>query len=81
MSDLQKIVSDGNRWESLVALRDLLAEQLVVASPRDVAALSRQLRDVLTELDSRPVEKASPVDELTSRRRTRRGQTTGATGS
>ena len=72
MDSLIQTVASGDRWASLTALRDLLASQLEDASPRDVAPLSRQLRDVMAELDSRPAQEVSPVDDLQARRSARR---------
>jgi len=80
VADLPEVVATGDRWASLVALRDLLAAQIEAAVPRDVAALSRQLRDVMADLDARPDAKASPVDEL-KERRTGRRKAASSTGS
>lgn len=57
----------------LVALRDLLAETLLVAEPKEVAGLARQLQSVIGALDGLPQAKgADPVDEITARRRASR---------
>jgi len=62
--------------EHASALRDLLARidaALDQAEPREVASLSREKRQLLTELDKLAgTEKGSPVDELNRRREERR---------
>lgn len=74
---LAEVAKDGNRLASLVALRDLLAAQLTGAE-RDHAALARQFRDVLAEIDTLhiPVEE-SKVDDLAKRRENRRAEAAG----
>jgi hypothetical protein len=72
MTTLSDAASSGDHWGAIVALRNLLAERLLTASDRDVPALSKQLRDVMAELDSRPSQKANPVDDLTAKRVSRR---------
>lgn len=60
--------------EGLVALRDVLAETITQAEPRETAALARQLQAVMAALDALPVaEKVNPVDDLKARRAKRRG--------
>lgn len=65
-----------NRLAGLSALRNLLAEQVEVCdSPRDLAPLSRQLSDVLKQIEeiekAQPEKKGSPLDELKERRAAR----------
>jgi len=65
--------SSGSRLDSLVALRGVLAFEIdQCESARDLAALSRQFTDVLTQIEQ--AEKAAPqqagtaLDELEKRR-------------
>lgn len=64
---------EGDRKQTLIALRDTLAEAIDgCESKRDLAALSRQLTDVLAQIDAVPDPKAvSAVDDLASRRAAR----------
>jgi DNA-binding transcriptional ArsR family regulator len=70
------ILGAPTRLEALKALRDRLAEALdnPVTSTRDLSSLSKQLVDVLAEIEkeepSKPKE-ASPLDELNARRQER----------
>lgn len=75
MDSLQQIVEKGDRKDSLVALRDLLASSVVVADPQYVAALARQLRDVLAELESLIPPEKSAADDLKAKRDSRLGGT------
>ena len=55
MSDLVEAVKSGDRRDSLVALRDKLAAAIdSCESGRDIAALSRRLMDVMTEIEKLP---------------------------
>jgi hypothetical protein len=69
--------ASGDRLAALRDLRDLVARALVTTeSARDVAALSRQMTDVLAQIEA--VEKAAPekkgtaLDELQNRRAARK---------
>jgi hypothetical protein len=68
MSDtLADVASRGDRLETLRALRDRLARELdLTASARDVAALSRQLTDVLQQIEdlTDPEEEKDDFAEL-----------------
>lgn len=65
MSDLQKVVAEGDHRKSLIALRDHLAGELIVAEGRDKAPLVRELRAVLAEIDAIPtLREGSVVDSL-----------------
>ena len=72
---LSDAASSGDRLSALRALRDTLASHIETSeSPRDVAALSGQLTQVLKqieELDKGRVVHASKVDELAARRKMR----------
>lgn len=76
---LADIVAEGDRRESLEAIRAVLAAQLddtghkrgcecdcgPVRDGRVVAQVSKELRDVIRELDSLPtVERVTPLDQL-----------------
>lgn len=68
----------SNETESLIALRDRLAREIdKCSSPRDLAALSRQLVDVLERLAAIKPPTASKVDELAKKRARRRGAASG----
>jgi hypothetical protein len=66
---LSEVVAEGKYSESLVALRDHLAQELENA-PAGIAIgpIVNQLRMVLAELDSLRVPEVSSVDEIAKRR-------------
>src|SRR5690606_4133179 len=70
---LPEVTASGDRRASLEALRQVLARAIEAGpSPRDLAALSRQLTAVMAELDTLSAPKeVSPVDELAARRAAR----------
>lgn len=73
--DLVTITKTGDRRKTLEAVRDLLAVAIASGKvgARDLAALTRQLTDVVRELDELPnAREASPVDDLASKRAARR---------
>jgi hypothetical protein len=83
---LRDVVSDGDRLESLRALRDRIAATIdATDSARDVAALSRQLTDVLQQIEAiekaTPGRKGTPLDELAKRRAGRGAGAKGGVGS
>ena len=52
MDDMRRAADTGSRLEALKALRSILADQLdICESARDVAALSRQMTDVLRQIE------------------------------
>lgn len=71
---LAATASAGDRGATLRALRDRIAKEIdLTNSARDVAALSRQLTEVLAEIESLPnPEKVSVADEIAKRRADRR---------
>lgn len=74
MGVLEAAQSD-DRLEALIAMRDTLAQAIdACESMRDLAALNRQLMDVLKEIaELAPDAKAGdPIDDLASRRAARR---------
>lgn len=75
MPDFIEAVTSGDRRKALTALRDLLTYRLAgCKSERDIASLSKQLMDVLKELDGVPnPQERSAVDEVAERRAARRG--------
>lgn len=76
MGDLREAVASGDRTKALLALRDELARDIENAPCSAVAPLAKQLRDVLTELETlRPKQGASKVDDLAARRAKRRSDT------
>ena len=74
---LDQAVSSGSRRDALVALRDHLAQRLLVAD-KDAAPLARQLTIVLREIAELPaLDKESTLDDLAQRRASRRAAPTG----
>jgi hypothetical protein len=73
VTSLVGVVEAGNRADSLRLLAKVLAGAIETAEVQNVAALSRQLVDVLRELDELPVaQEGSPVDDLAAARAARR---------
>ena len=69
MGGLVDAVAGGDRRKSLEAIRDKLAAELRDTVGRDAAALAKELRAVISELDGLPGGKErSTVDELAARR-------------
>lgn len=69
-------VQAGDYRAQLLELRDLLAETISRAEPREVASLSRQLAQVLAILDQLKVPEVSRVDEIARKRAARRSAAT-----
>jgi hypothetical protein len=66
---LREAVSSGDRTTALTAVRDRLADELSVAEGSQAAALSKELRAVLAELDSLSGgAEVSALDDLSARR-------------
>jgi hypothetical protein len=70
---LVESAASGSRLAALRDLRDLIARTITATdSARDVAALSRQLTDVLGQIEdvekAAPEQKGTPLDELARRR-------------
>lgn len=70
---LAEVTARGDRRAALEALRERVAAELGAAGGRDVAALSKELRDVMRELDALPsagvVTKLDRIaDELAAKR-------------
>lgn len=73
MDDFMDTIRSGNRRDSLIALRDQLADAIAdQPGARDLASLSKQLREVLEEIDELSGGKeVSHADELRQRRAAR----------
>lgn len=74
---LHEVAQGGDRAATLMALRDEIAAQIdATDSGRDVAALSRQLTDVLMQIEKVAPTKATgdPIDEISQRRAARRAR-------
>ena len=76
---LADVVANGNRRDSLEALRDHLAQELENApAGLAIGPIANQLRVVLAELDALPdARQESTVDDLAKRRSTRRAAAAG----
>lgn len=74
MGDLVTAAQSGDQYNTLVALRNRLAEEIEqTTSGRDLAALSKQLKDVLDAIADLPTgRESSPADEIAKRREERR---------
>lgn len=74
MSDLVTAAKSGDYLATLTALRDRLAEEITnTTSGRDLASLSKQLTDVLREINDMPDPTGeSKADEIAQRREERR---------
>lgn len=67
-----------DRREVLTDLRDRLLAACPAAEIKELPALSRELRQVLAELDALPSgEKKAPADEIAKRREERRRKASG----
>ena len=78
---LTEAAASGSRLAALESLRDLLAAEIDAGpAPRDLAALSRQLTDVLAQIEqlAPPEKKGTPLDELAKRRAGRGAAAPGA---
>lgn len=76
MSGLRAAAASGDRQQALAALRDLLAAHLELSPPSYVAGLSKQLAEVMRELDAiPPKEQQTVVDDLAGQRAKRRAAT------
>jgi hypothetical protein len=65
-------VRSGDRRRSLERMRDQLAERLEAAEGKDAAVISKELREVMRELESIPTGKeVSTSDDLAAKRAAR----------
>lgn len=83
MSNLIESARSGDRGDALRDLRDLLAATIATCdSARDVAALSRQLTDVLKQIEELPADReVSASDEIAKRRAARGAGSSGGSRS
>lgn len=78
---LASVAAKGDRIATLCALRDKLAGWIDVCDePRDIAALSARLADVLTQIASVEPSKTSKRDELARKRAERQRAASGDGG-
>ncbi|WP_329426851.1 hypothetical protein OG339_42285 [Streptosporangium sp. NBC_01495] len=70
--DLVSAVQDGDQREALVAIRDRLGGELAAASGKDAAAIARELRATIAEIEGLPGGEESKLDELAAAREARR---------
>jgi hypothetical protein len=69
---LVTVVRSGDRRLSLEQIRDRLAERLEAAEGKDTAVISKELREVMRELEQIPTGKeVSTSDDLAARRAAR----------
>ncbi|MEH1059389.1 hypothetical protein V6U89_29800 [Micromonospora sp. CPCC 206171] len=67
MIDLVEVMRDGTYAERLEALRDHLAGRLITAESREAAAITKELRATLAELERLGVGgEESELDDLLS---------------
>lgn len=75
MSNLHDAVVSNDRKTTLLALRDTIAETIdTTDSGRDIAALSKRLMEVISEIESIPDPEASknPLQEAQNESRKRK---------
>lgn len=66
---LRNVAADGNRRTALEVMRDSLADRFDAAEGRDAAVISKELREVMRELEQIPTGKeVSTSDDLAKRR-------------
>jgi len=79
MGDPPIELAQGSRAEALRALRALQARMLADVEPGQLAALSKEFRATLLELDAMPdAKQASTSDALAARRQARLSASPGA---
>lgn len=62
---ISKVAPSGDRLKTLETLRDVIAETIDgTNSARDIAALSRQMTEVLAEIDE--IKKAEGADQIST---------------
>lgn len=74
VSGVREAVKSADSRVALEAIRDALAEAIEAAAPNEVAALSKQLVDVLGRIESLPTKEASAVDDLAAKRAARKAR-------
>ena len=75
-NNLAKVAQAGDRYATLLALRDRLAQEIDDCEyARDLPALAMRLADVLSQIDSLPQSyPTAAADVIAARRRQRRGE-------
>lgn len=74
MPRLSEAAATGDRRETLIAMRDRIAQTIdSTESGRDVAALTKRLMEVMEEIDSMPDPAADAASPLDRARRKARG--------
>lgn len=74
-ADLHHVVQTGDRLASLRAMRDHLAETAQIARPQYVAAIHKQLADVMAQIDAlAPPAKAKTVTDEVAEARAKRAK-------
>ena len=75
MANLIEAAKSGDKWETLIALRDILAETIQnCESGRDMASNTKRLMEVMAELEAMPdpeQKKISKHDRLKQRHENR----------
>ena len=73
MPDLAAELKSGDHRRSLIAMRDVLADHLLIAEPSVSAQIAARLQAVLTELAATPsAAQRSTSDQLREQREKRR---------
>ena len=67
----------GDRQQTLMVLRDLLALRLEEAPPTALAPMAKQLADILRQLDESGQQGGDVVDEFSARRQARMSDAAG----
>lgn len=75
---LATAIKSGKYDDSLIALRDHLAERLESAAHREAAPLARQLAIVLERINAQAKPEVSRSDDLARKRAARRSEATGS---
>ena len=75
-NNVAKVAADGDRYATLLAVRDRVAQELDDATyGRDVAVLAQRLTAVLAEIDDLPQSRpTAAADVIAARRAARRAQ-------
>jgi hypothetical protein len=71
-SGLREAVAGGDDRVALESVRDALAGSMEMAAPNEMAALSKQLVDVLARIAALPAQKVSAVDDIANQRARRK---------
>ncbi|AXN53451.1 hypothetical protein HOT82_gp036 [Gordonia phage Ronaldo] len=74
-TSLEEALNNQNRVTLLRALRAELIRKLALSGPRDIASISRELREIEGELSrfDNVTQEETPLDEFTKRLNEKRG--------